>query len=428
MPFSPRACALAALTASAALVGCDASSVADGAATADATVAASLGAASAAPHDVDEALDGLALALARSLGDESVRRAVHAAVNERFNGAPEVLLKDLQDRGVGGATFRGKLVAAIARGRGVSAAEAGRALGRIAAVSGRLDVAVPVRLAEWDPSSYVPLVAFEPTGVPEDRIDRLKAYDADGDVHYLDARTAPDRPVVVVGLNERTDESGRVRPEYLVPAGTNVLGAGKGSLSGSVLGARTNELQEECAPDALDCSGGGGGTGGGGTTPPNRQGNHPETLQRISILNDHEIWSAEPAEIWTMVGCSSYGKAFKSRLGDPEPEFTLLYAGKDSQGRFLYKERTADLAVQGIYYFTWNPSSYGSVCGHELWEDDGGGSTTVTTTFNNPDTGVSFGVSDTRPNDNQEMGTVSILYSNALTQVYGTSDFQIDMR
>ena len=129
-----------------------------------------------------------------------------------------------------------------------------------------------------------------------------------------------------------------------------------------------------------------------------------------------------------MVGCSAYGKAFKSRLGDPEPEFTLLYAGKDSQGRFVYEETLADLVVKGIYYFTWSPSAYGNVCAHELWEDDGGGTTTVTSTFRGPETGSTSSISDNRAEVNQDMGYVSVLYSEELSRVYGTSDFQIDMK
>jgi hypothetical protein len=73
----------------------------------------------------------------------------------------------------------------------------------------------------------------------------IKAYDKDGKIHMLDAQKAPDFPVIVVGLNERSQ-----------------IINGKVVLNKSILNDKL--LKNARLPDE-EQGGGGGGTGGGPT-------------------------------------------------------------------------------------------------------------------------------------------------------------------
>lgn len=74
----------------------------------------------------------------------------------------------------------------------------------------RLQIAIPVHFESWDPATYAPLVAYFPAGVDDTKIKTITAYDAAGEKVTLDAQVEPSQPVIVLGLNERTDEYGRL--------------------------------------------------------------------------------------------------------------------------------------------------------------------------------------------------------------------------
>jgi len=50
-------------------------------------------------------------------------------------------------------------------------------------------------------------VAVRPIGYNEKTTDKIKAYDTEGNIHWLNAKEQPDFPVIVIGLNERTIET-----------------------------------------------------------------------------------------------------------------------------------------------------------------------------------------------------------------------------
>ena len=66
-----------------------------------------------------------------------------------------------------------------------------------------LQVAVPVHATEWDPETYVPVVAFIPDDYDDSTTLSVPGYDADGNYVEVDARRVPDVPVIVLSRNER---------------------------------------------------------------------------------------------------------------------------------------------------------------------------------------------------------------------------------
>ncbi|HMB53824.1 MAG TPA: DUF3103 family protein, partial [Thermoanaerobaculia bacterium] len=152
-----------------------------------------------------------ARALASAMADPELRATVHREVGRQFDGDFNVLYNDLANQRLSdGTTVRTR----IARGDLSGETAPGRVTAALSTLDGyaralpRLQVAVPVHFDDWDPATFAPLVAFMPTDVDDDELYEIEAYDAEGNLHRLDAQLAPNEPVIVVSLNERTDDNG----------------------------------------------------------------------------------------------------------------------------------------------------------------------------------------------------------------------------
>lgn len=194
----------------------------------DAALAApAKGSANQSAAGVNQSLDSLAKLFARAMTDATMRQNVHAAVAQRFDGDTEVLYKTLSNT----SGVRSGLAAAYSRGRAVRSSDALSAVDRLAAGIPRFQVAVPAHFDSWDAASYTPLVAYMPAGVQDTTLKTVTAYDASGKAHALDAQVAPARPVIVLGLNERTDDSGKLLNTEAVSTSREATAATSGQLA-----------------------------------------------------------------------------------------------------------------------------------------------------------------------------------------------------
>lgn len=66
-----------------------------------------------------------------------------------------------------------------------------------------LQIAVPIHATEWDPETFVPVVAFIPDGYDDSNPLPVPGYDANGNYVKVDAISVPDVPVIVLSRNER---------------------------------------------------------------------------------------------------------------------------------------------------------------------------------------------------------------------------------
>ncbi|MDA3881241.1 MAG: DUF3103 family protein [Prolixibacteraceae bacterium] len=73
-----------------------------------------------------------------------------------------------------------------------------------------LKISVPVKCDEWDIDDFNPLVAVMKVDNDKDKEEYINAYDSEGDQVMLDAKNEPDFPVIVIGICNRLDESGKV--------------------------------------------------------------------------------------------------------------------------------------------------------------------------------------------------------------------------
>jgi hypothetical protein len=178
----------------------------------DSAVAASAaGSTNQSDARVNKSLDALAKLFARAVTDQKTRQSIHAAVGQRFDGDTDVLYKTLAST----TDVRKGLATAYSRGQAASS-DALSAVDRLASDIPRFQVAVPAKFDSWDAASYTPLVAYMPAGVEDTTLKTVTAYDAAGKAYALDAQVTPAQPVIVLGLNERTDNAGKLlHPEAL---------------------------------------------------------------------------------------------------------------------------------------------------------------------------------------------------------------------
>ncbi|HST47407.1 DUF3103 family protein [Jatrophihabitans sp.] len=192
-----------------------------------AVAAPAKGSASQSAAGVNQSLDALAKLFARAMADQTMRQNIHAAVAKRFDGDTEALYTSI----AGTSDVRSRLAAAYSHGRAAQYSDAVGAVDRLAGSIPRFQVAVPAHFDSWDPASYTPLVAYMPAGVEDTTLKTVTAYDAAGKAHTLDAQVAPARPVVVLGLNERTDNSGKLLNTEAVSTSRDAMTTGQLALA-----------------------------------------------------------------------------------------------------------------------------------------------------------------------------------------------------
>jgi len=161
---------------------------------------------------------------------------------------------------------------------------------------------VPANFDKWDPVTFTPLVAFMPVSVEDTTLKTITAYDADGKAHVLDAQVAPAQPVIVLGVNERTDDSGELLRNQLTAAD-----------------------QDPTAASAYQVR-----------------------MVKVNIYNDNEPWAKGSAEISLRAqGCG---------LDYTDIDWTSLNDDED----WWYGPRVLGTTTCGVYFYWWEDdgSSY----------------------------------------------------------------------
>ncbi len=79
-----------------------------------------------------------------------------------------------------------------------------------------MQLLLPLHAEKWNADDYSPLVATYDFAKDETEITTIAAYDRNGNSVTLDANREPKKPVIVFGLNERSDEQGTIYGQYKV--------------------------------------------------------------------------------------------------------------------------------------------------------------------------------------------------------------------
>lgn len=283
---------------------------------------------------IDKNLDQMARVLARSMTDADLREIIKGAASQRFDGDTEVLYKNLAAQTLhAGQTVQQRLSLAYqqdAQAQGMigrlSLETASAQLNALAQTSPRLQVAVRGDVGTWDARDYTPLVAVSPEGIDDLALTQITAYDSQGQVHTLDARAIPDRPVVVIGLSERTDETGKLLAEFN-PA------RAKG---------------QQAFPFGISS----------GIAPQGCQGNYWENMYQVHIRDAKEPWILGAPEVRLKISTP------KNKRGVYDADFLSV---NDTNLWYFYNR---DL-------FYWTDSNNGPWIEYFWYESDGGDPKTV---------------------------------------------------
>jgi hypothetical protein len=158
---------------------------------------------------LNESLDNAAMTIAASLKDQSVRSFIKSEALKQFDGDYDILYQSVKNNSI-----KGRSLESILSGNTQARLPQANGFEKMVAIVPNFQISVPVHCDKWNEMNYTPLVAISQPGVNEKDLKQIKAYDSDGNVHFLDAKTEPDQPVIVVGMSERVDETGKLKYNF----------------------------------------------------------------------------------------------------------------------------------------------------------------------------------------------------------------------
>ena len=307
-------------------------------------------------------IERMAKSMAKALADPVARESLYEEAAERFTGDTEALYTRLASKRIGGTTWENRFN-----------------------VDARPEETERLHFhvygIEYSIPGHVPLVAV---GVEDENAAVLKAFDAQGNEYELDAQIPPTQTVVVVALNERIDENGQPR-EF---------------------------IDNRSLADAPCGCGGGGGGGGDGSTGGSRVAPHPETMERIYLIDDNEPWFKGDPEIMMQMNLANL-PGYRAWRGP--------FAMVDEERKWYAVDR---------YLFDWyrndeeNNTDYGDVAAIMWWEEDiGSDLLKVELKYTFPDgREITFTFSLTDNDD--EMGSLIMNFRDPLDRIYDTGDIK----
>lgn len=268
---------------------------------------------------IDQDIDFIAKQLASSLNEKEIRQFIKNEALKKFDGDFDILYKDAKSKIVNGKTFQNHLAGtgttSLSTTKSMSSTpEQSKKLESIGNYVPLLNIAVPVNIEKWDTENFTPLVAVRPIGYNEKTTDKIKAYDTEGNIHWLNAKEQPDFPVIVIGLNERTIETAN---------GNVVL---KSSNSSFTKIAKNKATQPGTKAEYYEDPNDGGSSGGGGG-PTSNTGKHHingcyEYLTGINCtdIDQYEGWIAGAPELRLRI----FYADFQNSTFDDAKEISIL--------------------------------------------------------------------------------------------------------
>lgn len=345
------------------------------------------------------ALRELAQGLAVLLQDPQVRHLVKEQVGQKFDGDFEVLYRDLANQRLASAqTFRQALGGAVGRAQKSAGKPVGRRgslvdLDALAAALPQLQISMPVGFEDWDAENVAPLVAFVPVNGDDNDLSEVEAYDAAGRRHLLDAQVAPEFPVVVVGLNERTDSNGYLRPEFVHPSSRNRVVEkfveDPADPGGDVVYEQNSPTLSIVPSNVCDAR-------------THAYGDQ-EIMYQVKINNDHEPWVKGSPEIY-----ATY--AFPNGQAGVRGQFFM--SNVDNEGQWY--------TINGPLFY-WH-STYGNVFAMAFYEQDGSNWGTVNLTLG------SFSYTLAITDGDDPMGATVVNFLDPICGSYSTGDAEFKMR
>lgn len=344
------------------------------------------------PDEINSALEQISIVLAEAVKDVEVRELIRDEVGKKFDGDYNALYKNLKFfRFRDGKNFEERLADAYVkveakRGEGVNLDKAILRIKNFVGKIPRFQISIPVNFEKWDVRNYTPLVAYHPVGVDDKLVKYVKAFDSSGREFMLDAWRAPEFPVIVLGVSERTDDEGNViHRSFGVP----------------------NFRESEPGDEGGGYSGGGSSGGSNSSLPPRVDG-CLEILQSLLVRDDSEPWTRGDAEIRLKITCELYPNV---------SIMTQLFDGYNESSEW-YNDVNRNLA-------NWHISSYGNFWIYFWYEEDvGGENKTFSIIYQGKEYGIKIGANLIDSDD--ELGASVVNFNDPYRKDYPYQTGKID--
>jgi len=142
-----------------------------------------------------------AKALAKNLTNPGACKLLKHEIGKKFDGDFDALWETVRDENISGkGKFRKLISNRLSKGKGSFIS-----IDDVEEVP-LLQISLPVNFEDWDGEKPI-LVACTPLTIDDIEVEEIYAYDSEGNEYVLDAKNPPDFPVMVVGINERVDQS-----------------------------------------------------------------------------------------------------------------------------------------------------------------------------------------------------------------------------
>jgi len=355
--------------------------------------------------ELNAALDAVAKDVAAALENRSVRTLIKKETGKLLAGQRNVLFQTIASKKVEGLAKDGEPLTfeEVLAGRRASLGKDEETLSKSKAVEQvrkdaaaipKFDIGVPMNHKKWDPKTTTPLVAFHHRQEIDDtELKRLKAYDAKGNVHWLDAQKRPEPPVVVVGINERTTADGTVRAPYRERT-------------------ETTKNRQRIEEPGGGGSGGGGGGGGGSTEDPRDYGDN-EYLQRVKITQDGEPPYKGDPEVRIHAKAED-GSTLKTYISEKRDGSNMTPWNNSDDKSWI---------THNVLFYKWVQNVGKNYTMWAAWEYDDGKSASLKVTYRDKTYGFNFKYTD----DVEDYGTQRVQFPVDDDQVFDLGGFKFEL-
>jgi len=149
--------------------------------------------------------------LAKALKNKKLRESIKNEALLKSDGDFDVVWKKIKDNQIDNESTKDMIV------KNLNDSDSGKSnLKKLETFTGlfkQLQLSVPVHIEDWNTETYIPAVAFREL-TDKGVSDYLVTYDKDGKQGKIEKEDIPNIPVIVVNLNERSDDEGNILPEY----------------------------------------------------------------------------------------------------------------------------------------------------------------------------------------------------------------------
>lgn len=169
--------------------------------------------------DENEALEQMAITLNEAIKNVEVRKIIKEQALKKYDGQYDVPFDYFMDQPLSNLksteieTVKDLLNKSISSLKSAPVSNDKSINESISSLSSKvknLQIAVPINCENWDVNEQIPVIAILPVDFEYPRDEQIKAFDMNGDVFWLDTKTPPDFPVIVISRSERLDEDGNV--------------------------------------------------------------------------------------------------------------------------------------------------------------------------------------------------------------------------